>query len=551
MKYQILKKIILLAVISAFIVIADTSCNKFADVGDGLKIIIDYNLIKTSISVQLVDATTGNLIGRDGTVSVKTTITGRDKEGVVDISGFQNENYVYMSQRGFVSLGLLPEPIYKPSESNPISFNIVADYEGYVSTSQHIAIAQEGDNFVVIRMVKLDDPPSGVVVRREDAATVSDATGRVSAPVIVETPAGKARLSIPEGIILKDISGSPLQGNIDVLLVHFDNTDPEAMASFPGGLVTNVTRSDGSNEDGMFYSAGFVAIEITDASGRKAANFEQGTIGLVSQVNPETFNPLTGNKVASGDEIPLWSYDEANGFWKEESVLMIGNTSSTLEVQAELSHLSYYNFDWFFGGPFCNVGAPFVFSINPPIVGCFVMYGTMYRQMDDAFMQTIYMWVCNDTPVDIYFAPSDVPVYIVWHNEPTSSLSVDPLDNPTFIDNLCGANPININIINNPNSSNSTVTIHVEAYCASDTTIVIYPSQGAWIWPVNDPNNMRWVEMIAGDAQIMDIQIGGTYGVGLYYRDEWYETEFLVTQSNYSYYDFEIPADVCDEVFGL
>jgi hypothetical protein len=150
------------------------------------------------------------------------------------------------------------------------------------------------------------------------------------------------------------------------------------------------------------------------------------------------------------------------------------------------------------------------------------------------------MWVCNDTPVDIYFAPSDVPVYIIWHNEPTSSLSVDPLDNPTFIDNLCGANPININIINNPNSTYSTVTIHVEAYCASDTTYIIYPSQGAWIWPVNDPDNMRWVEMIAGDAQIMDIQIGGTYGIGLYYRDEWYETEFLVTQSNYSYYDFEI-----------
>lgn len=62
MKFQILKKIILLAVISAFVVMADTSCKKFADVGDGLKIIIDYNLIKTSISVQLVDATSGKNI---------------------------------------------------------------------------------------------------------------------------------------------------------------------------------------------------------------------------------------------------------------------------------------------------------------------------------------------------------------------------------------------------------------------------------------------------------------------------------------------------------
>jgi hypothetical protein len=547
MKLLNVKKVAIIALMLVMV----ASCEKFKNVGDGVKVIIDYNLIKTSINVRLIDASTGNLIGRDGSVSVKTTITGRDKDGVIDISGSQNENNVYMSQRGFVSLGLLPESMYKPSESNPISFNIVADYDGYLSTSQHVTIAAEGDNFVVIRMVKLDEPPSGVEVKREESATNSDATGRVSAPVVVDTPTGKASLSIPEGIILKDASGSPLQGSIDVLIAHFDNTDPDAMASFPGGLMTNVTLSDGSNQDGMFYSAGFVAIEITDASGRQAANFEQGTLGLVSQISPETFNPVTGNKVVSGDEIPLWSYDEANGFWKEESMLLIESSRSALEVQVELTHLSYFNFDWFYGGSYCNLGAPFVFTINPPLIGCFVMYGTMYRQMDHAFMQTVYMWVCNDTPVITYYAPSDVPVYIEWYNEPTSSLSVDPADNPTYIENLCGTNPININLINNPNTTNTTVTIHVEAYCPSDTSIVILPSGGAYIWPVADINNMRWVDMITGDAQITDVQIGATYGVGLYYKEVWYETEVVVTQSNYSYYDFELPADVCAEVYGL
>jgi len=547
MKISIFSKIILSAVILATVVMTDTSCNKFKNAGDGLKVIIDYNLIKTSIDVQLIDATSGELIGRDGSISVKTLITGEDKAGVMDITGVQNSNNEYMSQRGFVSLALKPETAFTPSESNAISFNIVANQDGYLSTSQHVVIASVGKNFVIIKMVKLDTPPSGVLVTRQDGATTTDGNGRVSAPATIETPQSKTTLTIPEGIILKDVAGVPLQGSIDVLLVHFDNTDTAAMRSFPGGLMTNVTRSDGSNADGMFYSAGFVAIELTDGNGRKAAGFEQGKLALTSQVNGETYNPETHTKVAAGDPIPLWSFDEGTGLWKEETMLTIENVGGVLKVQAELAHLSYFNFDWFYGGEYCNTGAPFVFTTSASLCDCQMMQGTMYRAADDAFMKYIYMWVCGSDPVYTFYAPSGVPVYIVWDNY-YSDLIVDPSDNPTYIDDLCSANPININLITTNNSSH--VTIEVEAYCASDPNVIIRPSYGAWFRPSNDWN-WRWAEMVDGYADICDVQVGATYIVGVYYNGEWYETEVTVTQDSYSYVGFELPADVCAEVFGM
>ncbi|NOU48193.1 MAG: hypothetical protein HOO86_14185 [Bacteroidales bacterium] len=547
MKSQILKKIILLAAIAVLVVVADTSCKKFQNIGDGVKLIIDYNLIKTSISVQLVDATTGELVGQDGSISVKTTITGEDKAGVIDITGTQNANFEYMSQRGFVSLALQPESMYRPSESNPISFNIVANHPGYIATSQHVVIAAEGENFVILKMVKLDNPPSGVTVVQLADATTTDGNGRVTAPVTVETPQGEASLTIPEGIVLKDAGGEPLNGNLDVTLVHFDNTDTAAMRAFPGGLMTNVTRLNGSGEDGMFYSAGFVAIEITDGSGNRAANFEDGALKLISQVSPDTKNPETNTFIADGDEIPLWSFDEFTGLWTEESMLTIENVGGTFQVQAEINHLSYYNFDWFYGGSYCDIGVTFIFTADQPLCDCQIVHGTMYRSSDGAYLKTIYMWVCGTEPVYTYYAPSGVAVYIVWDNY-YSNVTVDPANNPTNISDLCSTVPVTINLITNNNSSH--VTVEVEAYCASDPSVIIRPSYGAWFRLTSD-FNWRWAEMINGYADICDVIIGETYVVGVYYDGQWYETEVTVEQSSYSYVGFELPADVCEQVFGL
>jgi len=523
-----------------------SSCNKLENVADGAKLIIDYNLIETTVDVQLYDAATGDLIGRDGDASVKVKITGPDKDGVMDITGVQNNDMLYYSQRGMLGLALIPEAAYTPSETRPIVFNIVTDLSGYLSTSQKITVVSEGRNQYRINMVRLDNPPQGVTVNRETGvATAID--GRIQDPATVSTPTGKAKIEIPADIVMRDAGGNPLSGSINVDIVHFDNTSDEALAAFPGGLMPTVTRSDGSVADGMFYSAGFLAIEITDASGRHAATFEEGTVRMEAVVSPETYNPETNGAVAAGDIVPVWSYNENTGEWKEEGVSTMQNIDGQLIADFELTHLSYYNFDWFYG-EYCYQGAAFQFVADNPISGCYVMGGTMYRQSDNAYLMGIYMWVCPGEPVYTSYAPSGIPVKIVWNESNYPNITIAPSSQPTLISDLCAGGPIQINILNNT-SNTTTVTIDVEAYCASQPNVIIRPSFSAWYRPIS---NWNWnpVAMENGYAEIMGVEIGGTYIVGIYYDNQWYETEVVVTDDEYTYVGIDLPADVCNEVFG-
>jgi hypothetical protein len=112
----------------------NSSCNKLKDAADGAKLIIDYNLIETTIDVQFYDAATGELIGRNGDVSVNALITGRDSDGVMDITGLQHPSMQYASQRGMLGLALMPNPSFTPSLNKPVSFNIVGNVPGYLKS---------------------------------------------------------------------------------------------------------------------------------------------------------------------------------------------------------------------------------------------------------------------------------------------------------------------------------------------------------------------------------------------------------------------------------
>ncbi len=522
-----------------------TACRKLFDATDDLKLVIDFNLVETTVDVVLFDAATNQQIGRSGDASVNLRITGTDRNAVMDITGMQPQSLTFQSQRGFASLALVPNAQYNPTVLNPVRFNVVAQLEGYISTSEHIVLTSTGRNVVRINMVSIDNPPSGVTINRQSGVG-NLIEGAVQDEIRIGAPTDVARLSIPQGTVMRDSNGTPLSGPLDILVAHFDNTNDEAMAAFPGGLMTNVQLTDGSDADGLFYSAGLVAIEITDGSGRVASTFENFTVDLTAIVSPQTFNPETGTLVAAGDQIPVWSYDENTGQWTEESMATFVNVNGVLEVSAALSHLSYYNFDWFWG-EWCYEGSSFLFQADFIICDCFSMTGAMYRQDDNAFMQYVYFWVCNNEPIQTIYAPSGVPVYIVWDNNSYSSIQVAQGYTTTYITNLCDQSQVVIPL--ETTTTTSIVTIEVEVYCASEPNIIIRPSFGVWYRQVGTWN-WRWAEMINGDASICDVEVGQDYVVGVYYNNQWWETTITVDQESYELLDFLLDPEVCSVVFG-
>lgn len=521
------------------------SCQKAMDAAEGGKLIVNFDLIETVIDIQLVDGNTGELIGREGDKYVDILITGPDRQGVVDITGYQPANFTFSSHHGFVALGLVPDAAYAPSPDNPVVFNVVASTNGYIKTAQTISLTTTGRSLLKIDMVSTAHPPQGVDIVEENDL-VQLVNGTVQNSVQVHTPDGKAQLEIPEGIMMYDAGGTPLSGFISVSVAHFDNTVEEAMAAFPGGMVTGVNLQDGSADEGMFYSAGLLAIEITDANGRHAATFENGSLLVTAAVGDQTYNPETGSTVAAGDEIPVWSYNENTGQWTEEGVASIVSNRSGFEVSTEISHLSYYNFDWFVGNV-CYQAATFIFTANVPICDCFTMSGIMRRQVDNAFVQYVYMWVCDGEPVYTSYAPQGIPVFIEWDEHAYTGVQVAAAHQPTFIPDLCTTVPIEIDLVTT--GATDVLEIEVEVYCAANPNVIIRPTFSVW-YCLSGTYNWRLASMTNGEATICDIQIGADYDIGIYYQNNWYQTTVTVDQSSYQLIDFELPADVCSAVFG-
>ncbi len=521
------------------------SCQKAIDATENAKVIINYDLIETIIDIQLVDAHTGKLIGQEGDKTVTISITGPDHEGVVDITGYQPSDMTFQSHHGFVALGLVPDAAYKPTADDPVVFNITARTSGYIKTSQTVTLISTGRSMLKIDMVSTTNPPQGVDIAEENNV-VQLVNGTVQNSVQVNTPDGKAQLEIPEGLVMYDAGGTPLSGSISVSVAHFDNTVEEAMTAFPGGMITGVSFQDGSAGDGMFFSAGLLAIEITDDNGRNATTFENGSLLVTAAVGDQTYNPETGSTVADGDEIPVWSYNENTGQWTEEGMATIVGNRSGFEVSTEVSHLSYYNFDWFVGNV-CYQAATFIFTANVPICDCFTLSGVMRRQVDNSFVQNVYMWVCDGEPVYTAYAPQGIPVFIEWNEYAYSGVQVSAAHQPTFIPDLCTNVPIEIDLVTT--GATDVLEIEVEVYCAANPNVIIRPSFSVW-YCLSGTYNWQLASMTNGEATICDIQIGADYDVGIYYQNNWYQTTVTVDQSSYQLIDFELPADVCSEVFG-
>jgi hypothetical protein len=539
----IISSILLLGMISFFGVI---SCKKITSPTDNLKLIVDYNVIKTTIDVHLYDVTTGQLIPNPTKDKGLIIITGQDKSAVIDMMGIAPENKSIAIDRGVASMALHPKDA--PSQSKMISFNIVAKMPGYLTTTKQVNLTEIGRNFVRVNMIPLDTPPEGVSVGRVSGAATAQ-NGRVSAPATIELPNGRSSLHIPEGILLKDTAGNNLSGSLDVKIIHFDNISQDALSAFPGGLTPTVERTSGATESGMFYSAGFIAIEITDPNGRQASSLEDGKMELISRVSPQTYNPNTQTSIKAGDIIPFWSLDENTGSWKEEGTATAIEKNGFLQFEKQLNHLSYYNFDWFLGGT-CISGRPFVFNTTPPVTGSFLMKGNIFRQSDNTFINTILMWVDGNEPVYTANAPQGVPVRIEWDTENSDFISVAPNSQPTYVDDLCGQSPINVDLISSSSSEFTTISVQISLKCASQPDVVIYPPDLTLYCQSMNGGDIITFGLTSGKASIPGIKLGDTYEVWFSYDGIDYNHQIVVTQNSYSLIDFEIPADVCTDVFG-
>ncbi len=130
-------------------------------------------------------------------------------------------------------------------------------------------------------------------------------------------------------------------------------------------------------------------------------------------IKPNTNNPITGTTVRAGDVIPLWSYDENNGNWKFEgnytvnSKIGLGGNQELFIKKDDVTHLSWYNLDWFFNS--CYQSA--TFNI---VGGCWhYLFWYLEYANGQGYIGSGYVFGADPT-LKFINAPANIPVKLLF-----------------------------------------------------------------------------------------------------------------------------------------
>ncbi len=175
-------------------------------------------------------------------------------------------------------------------------------------------------------------------------------------PTATVASGANSEVSLPNGTKVKfdgsfkDANGNPYSGSVQVGLYHLKPSDTYLGELMPGSLLASST----AGEARVLETFGMLHVELTGSGGQKLnlANGHTAEISLDIDATQLSSSPAA---------IPLWSFDEENGIWKEEgSATRVGN-----KYVGNVSHFSWWNCDAPF--PQCNLTVTVQNTANQPI----------------------------------------------------------------------------------------------------------------------------------------------------------------------------------------
>ncbi|MBQ9363828.1 MAG: hypothetical protein IJT97_10500 [Bacteroidaceae bacterium] len=167
------------------------------------------------------------------------------------------------------------------------------------------------------------------MIELEDWQRVNTITFSSESPMNVTV--GTMKIVMPDGY--KDAStGAAYSGQVTAQVVYLSPDDDDFADAMPGGDLAAI-RAD--NSDAQLISYGMISVNLTGKDGQKLQLADGKTAELTFPI-PES---LKDKKPA---EIPLWTFDEETGLWKEEGVATLQGETYVGTV----CHFSWANLDY-------------------------------------------------------------------------------------------------------------------------------------------------------------------------------------------------------------
>jgi hypothetical protein len=493
------------------------SCKK---VTDNIRVKVNTNIFTSPTSVRLVNLNTTSVTKFPDKLVVKVTGAGAAKVYTSDGAS------TFTMYGGFMSLAL--DKSAAPSPANPINFTITGTLTGFAPIVYQVSITSDSAASIVIPVVEYANTPANTAVAVQSVSLTNNATttvthitaaGNIIAPVA-------ATLTVDSGTIFEDVNKTPLNGGtLTAKIIQFGTDNSASIQSIPGGLSpVNVIGADGNPIRGgaNMVPAGSLSI-VMDVDGNIVRNFST-PIQAKIPLSPSLKNFVTGNAIAIGDLIPVWSMDETTGQWKNEDIATVTNVGGVLTASFNVTHLSTWNLAW--AGTSCT--QPLALHISPS--------DPKYNGGN----YTLQLYTANGSPVGNVISTGLHAGSVVYINNVPSGqqLQVVVVDNSknmvavtTPVFTSCTTSDVTISVPVTLSSSINVATNFI-GYCknkninANLTGTVNYQGTGAL-----DYGSIAIVNGISA----FTIVNGSTYTISCIYNNTLYATTIKFDKSNFAF----------------
>ena len=198
---------------------------------------------------------------------------------------------------------------------NQLSFNqegslITIDKEGYFRGYKFVFPRESNETFIKVMLIE-----------KGDAKVFNSSNG---GEIVIEG----ASVSFKPNTIITESSGILYEGQVQAYVHWYDPNSVETAMGMPGDL----RGKDTENKFVTLATFGMIAVELYGDNNEKL-NLVPGTTATIRMQAPD-YDQQPG-------VLPLWSFNEGNGFWIEEGEASLING----EYVGEVSHFSFWNCD--------------------------------------------------------------------------------------------------------------------------------------------------------------------------------------------------------------
>lgn len=138
-------------------------------------------------------------------------------------------------------------------------------------------------------------------------------------------------ITFPADAVVNATTGAAYSGTVKVAIKHLEPDNLKTYDEMPG----NLTGLNTSNNRQLLTTFGMLAVELQSTSGEK--------LQIKSGKQVELKVKLSSSVLATAPAtIPMWYFDEATGYWKEEGSATLING----EYVGNVSHFTYWNYDY-------------------------------------------------------------------------------------------------------------------------------------------------------------------------------------------------------------